>query len=141
MRYFIYSSAGTTQPTSHSTTRFVPSTDRLLPTVPYFPHSDLPRPDTRDTYLNPSCQSHSFFNVHNDSLMLSSHTKDSITQAIHAGWAESTLKCYTGTIKQFIHFCDAERVPEHLRFPTDEFVLCAFAASSVKKHAGGTPQN
>ena len=139
MQSFIYSSAGTTQPASYSTTRFVPSIDRYPPTFPHFPHSGLTRPDTRDTHPNPTCQSHSFFGVHNDSLMLSSHTKDSITRAIHAGWAESTLKRYTGTIKQFIHFCDAERVPEHLRFPTDEFVLCAFAASSVKKHAAGTP--
>ena len=38
-------------------------------------------------------------------------------------------------------FCDEEHVPEHLRFPADEFVLCAFAASSFKKHAGGTPRS
>jgi hypothetical protein len=84
---------------------------------------------------------HPFFNVHNDSLLLSTHAKDHIIQAIQNGWADSTLRRYSGSIKQFIRFCDAERVPEHLRFPADEFVLCAFAASSFGKHAGGTPRS
>lgn len=61
--------------------------------------------------------------------------------AIQGSWAESTLKRYSGTIKQFIRFCDSERIPEHLRFPADEFVLCAFAASSFGRHAGGTPRS
>lgn len=51
------------------------------------------------------------------------------------------MKRYSGSIKQFIHFCDSENVPEHLRFPADEFVLCAFAASSLSKHSGGTPRS
>jgi len=37
-----------------------------------------------------------------------------------------------------VTFCDAEGVPPHLRFPSDEFVLCAFAASSLGTLAGTT---
>jgi hypothetical protein len=108
------------------------------PLQPIFQHADV----THVPQLNlPSSDPHSFFNVHNDSLLLSPQAKNHVTQAIQGGWANSTIKRYSGTIKQFIRFCDAERVPEHLRFPADEFVLCAFAASSFGKHAGGTPRS
>jgi hypothetical protein len=102
----------------------------LLPhaTALAIPSSNLPYP-------------HSFFNLDEQPALLSSHTKRYITQAIQSSWADSTLKRYSGTIKQFILFCDNERVPEHLRFPADEFVLCAFAASSLGRHAGGTPRS
>jgi hypothetical protein len=96
-------------------------------------------PPSQGTPLDPSPGPHSFFSVHNDSLLLSSQARDQVTQALQNGWADSTLKRYSGSIKQYVRFCDAERVPEHLRFPADEFVLCAFAASSFGKHAGGTP--
>jgi hypothetical protein len=82
-----------------------------------------------------------FFSIQNDSLSLSSHAKGNVTRAIQGGWATATLNRYTGSIKQFIRFCDEERVPENLRFPTDEFILCAFAASSFGRHAGGTPRS
>ena len=123
MRSLIYSSAGTTCPVSYDMTRSVPLTDDHLPPPQPLPHSDLPIMNTRDNHSIPPCQPHSFFNIHNNFLMLSSFKKDSITRAIQAGWAESTLKQYTGTIKQFIRFCDAEHVPEHLHFPADEFIL------------------
>jgi hypothetical protein len=93
------------------------------------------------TLTRPRPVNYPLFNVHNNSILLSSQAKDHVTQAIQSGWADSTLKRYSGSIKQFIRFCDAERVPEHLRFPADEFVLCAFAASSFGKHAGGTPRS
>jgi hypothetical protein len=83
----------------------------------------------------------SFFDVRDGSLLLSSHARNHVTQAIQSGWADSTLRRYSGSIKQFLRFCDAERVPSHLRFPADEFVLCAFAASSCGRHAGGTPRS
>ena len=73
--------------------------------------------------------------------MLSSHARDHISLAIQNGWARSTVKWYAGTIKQYILFCDAEHVPEHLRFPAYKFVLCAFAASSLGRHARITPRN
>jgi hypothetical protein len=60
---------------------------------------------------------------------------------IQSGWASTTVKCYSGSIRQFIRFCDSESIPEHLRFPADKFVLCAFAASSLGRHGGGTPRS
>lgn len=83
---------------------------------------------------------HPFFNIRDNTLLLSSQARNDITRAIRGSWAGSTLRRYTGSIKQYIRFCDAERVPERLRFPADEFVLCAFAASSLGRHAGGTPR-
>jgi hypothetical protein len=81
-----------------------------------------------------------FFSVRESSLMLSDRARDAVDMAIRGSWAETTLSRYMGAIKQFIRFCDAERVPEHFRFPADEFVLCAFAASSFGRHTGATPR-
>jgi hypothetical protein len=83
---------------------------------------------------------HALFSVENNSTLLSQHTKSHVSQAIQNSLASSTLDRYSGSIKQFLRFCDAERVPEHLRFPADEFILCAFAASSFGRHAGSTPR-
>ena len=82
-----------------------------------------------------------FFEIDTCSPLLSPRTRDHVSLAIQNSWAESTVKRYSGTIKQYILFCDTERVPDHLRFPADEFVLCAFAASSLGKHARTTPRN
>jgi hypothetical protein len=96
--------------------------------------SSLPQPSS--TTLQ-----HSFFDVQNNSHVLSRQSKHHVTRAIQNGWAESTVKRYSGAIEQFIRFCDSEGVPTHLRFPADEFVLCAFAASSVGIHSRSTPRN
>ena len=64
-----------------------------------------------------------------------------VNQAIQSGWADSTIRCYSGAIKHFNRFCDSEGIPENLCFPADEFVLCAFAASSIGKHTRSTPSN
>lgn len=61
-----------------------------------------------------------------------------VNQAIQGSWAESTIKHYTGSIKHFICFCDSKQVLDSLHFPTDKFVLCAFIASSLGRHAGNT---
>ena len=90
--------------------------------------------------IPPSCQN-SFFTVNDNSLLFSEQTRGHITQAIQSGWAGSMVKCYSGAIDQFIRFCDTEHILEHLHFPTDEFILCAFAASSLGKHARTTPRN
>ena len=138
MRSLLYSSAGTFHPPGEAPTITNPyASDPILVSPPLVPtpHSNPP------VSLNLPPDKHPFFNVQDDSLLLSKHAKSHVTQAIQGGWAESTLRRYTGTIKQFIRFCDAERVPEHLRFPADEFVLCAFAASSFGRHAGGTPRS
>jgi hypothetical protein len=107
-----------------------------------YPFACLPTNTTLQTQRGPTLPyPHSFFNVNDNSTLLSEHTKDYVSQAIQNSLADSTVKCYSGAIKQFIRFCDAERVPERLRFPADEFVLCAFAASSLRRHAGGTPRS
>ena len=72
--------------------------------------------------------------------MLSAQAKKGISYAIQNSWSKTTLQRYTGAIQQFINFCIAEKIPDSLRFPADEFVLCAFAASSAGKHAGSTPR-
>ena len=82
-----------------------------------------------------------FFDIGIDSPLLSPRARGHVSLAIQNGWAESTMKRYSGTIKQYVRFCDTERIPDHMRFPADEFVLCAFAASSLGKHARTTPRN
>jgi hypothetical protein len=149
MRSLVQSSAGVFQPplqVLRDTAQDGTDTVTFPYAVPQLPLGNtlpasrpIPRPSSGA--CGPVPNPTSFFNVQNDSLLLSTHTKDHVTRAIQGGWAESTLKRYTGTIKQFIRFCDTEHVPEHLRFPADEFVLCAFAASSFGRHAGGTPRS
>jgi hypothetical protein len=122
----------------------------VLPTVPYPSFGStlhtLPLADQRIPASSPpqplsTTPQHSFFDVHNDSHVLSHQSKHHVTRAIQSGWAESTVKRYSGAIEQFIRFCDSEGIPSHLRFPADEFVLCAFAASSVGIHSRSTPRN
>lgn len=123
MRSFQSSSAGPPSPSAFSNSSYYVPPSRLDEPIIIHTPTDIrpPQPET----LVP--HQHSFFNLQNNSLLLSSQAKNYVTQAIQSSWSESTIKRYTGTIKQYIHFCDAERIPEHLRFPADEFVLCAFA--------------
>lgn len=112
----------------------LPNPHVLLPT-----YHDVSTP--RQTALPaPLPNSHSFFDVRDDSHLVSSHSRHHVNRAIRNGWAGSTVKRYSGSIDQFIRFCDAEGVPDHMRFPADEFVLCAFAASSAGIHARTTPR-
>ena len=133
----LYSSAGTFHPPGEApaiTNSHASDPTLVSPLLVPTPNSNPP------VCLNLPPDKHLFFNVQDDLLLLSKHAKSHVTQAIQGDWAESTLRRYTGTIKQFICFCDTEQVLEHLRFPADEFVLCAFAASSFGRHAGGTPR-
>ena len=91
--------------------------------------------------MKPSTTRHSFFEVDNSSQLLSSQAKNHVNQAIQNGWAKTTISRYSSAVEQFIRFCDSEGVPEHLRFPADEFVLCAFAASSLGIHSRSTPSS
>lgn len=143
MRSLTQSSAGPPGPISHTSLSghsFRPTDGSpIRGQQPFSCHPTTTSPNSQsDSSVSPP---NPFFNVRNDSLFLSSQARNDVTRAIQGGWATSTLKRYTGTIKQFIRFCDTERVPESLRFPADEFVLCAFAASSFGKHAGGTPRS
>jgi hypothetical protein len=91
---------------------------------------------------NPPPQPQSpFFDVAGNSRIVTSRSRTQLNWVIQNSWASSTLKRYSGAIHQFIRFCDEEGVPGHLRFPADEFVLCAFAASSAGHHSSSTPRN
>ena len=72
---------------------------------------------------------------------ISSRSRAYITRAIQNGWAKSTINRYSSSVELFLRFCDDEFVPSHLRFPADEFVLCAFAASSLGRHSQSTVSN
>jgi hypothetical protein len=124
-----------------------------LPTTPSRRSSEPTRPtcdsspvnrDTPSSILTrqfPLTNQHSFFDVESNTLLLSPQSKRHVTRALQNGWAKTTVSRYSGAIKQFIRFCDTEGIPGHLRFPADEFVLCAFAASSAGIHSRSTPQN
>lgn len=144
MRSFTQSSAGipiggnspypTLVPVSHNLAIAISHSQPSAPTQPDPP----PVTYTPSLPTSPILSRNSFFNVSNNSNVVSPSARDHVNQAIRGCWAESTVKRYSGSIEQFIRFCDAERVPENLRFPADEFVLCAFAASSLRKHSGST---
>ena len=102
--------------------------------APAIPMAALPQPAT------PRASRRPFFNVDDDIPFLSPQSRHHVTRAIQNGWADSTIRRYSGAIDQFIEFCDSEGVPDHLRLPADEFVLCAFAASSIERHARSTAQ-
>jgi hypothetical protein len=138
MRSLTHSSAGppVTEPLR------LPNTSSLAPSdASPTSHLEPPHLTQHPHPTFPHIVQHSFFDVRNDSHVLSLQSKHHVTRAIQSGWAESTVKRYSGSIKQFIRFCDSESVPNHLRFPADEFVLCAFAASSAGVHSRNTPRN
>ncbi|KAJ7061776.1 hypothetical protein C8F01DRAFT_1286843 [Mycena amicta] len=74
-------------------------------------------------------------------IQLSNSSLRKLRNALHHGWATSTATNYGYAVDRFLRFCDAENIPSHLRLPTDEFVLCAFAASGAGIHAGSTARN
>ena len=140
MHSLTHSSAGTVDvlPPLNQASHNHPSS-YLVPVAPSH-GSDAPN---NPHHLHPLSRHHEpfpFFHIDNNSLLFSQRTKNHIAHAMQGALTETTLRCYSGAVKQFILFCDQERIPEHLRFPADEFVLCAFTASSLGKHAGGTPR-
>ena len=115
-----------------------------FPTSSYCSHPYLPTGNTPYNLALPDpipVSQHPFFTADIDTPFLSTHSKQSVTQAIQSAWATSTVKRYSGAVKQFIHFCNVEGIPHHLCFPADEFLLCAFAASSLGRHSRGTVRN
>ncbi|KAJ7477503.1 DNA breaking-rejoining enzyme [Mycena latifolia] len=74
-------------------------------------------------------------------LHLSQRIIDSVDHAFQHGWGDSTLANYGSTVDRFLAFCTGEGVPIKFQLPADEFVLCAFAASSAGIHAGSTARN
>ncbi|QRW03528.1 hypothetical protein RhiLY_02527 [Ceratobasidium sp. AG-Ba] len=55
--------------------------------------------------------------------------------------APSTQAGYRSAWNLFVKFCDEHGIDDSLRFPADELVLCAFAASHAGLKAGGTVLN
>ena len=145
MRSFTQCSAGSCVPIPIPTTSYPthqhPCTSQPVPTAPTSTcqlatsHTTLPCPDPIPVSQHP------FFTVDIDTPFLSTHSKQRVTQAIQSAWATSTVKRYSGAVKQFIRFCNVEGIPHHLRFPADEFLLCTFAASSLGRHSRGTVRN
>jgi hypothetical protein len=77
----------------------------------------------------------SFFRINNnDSHSLLDQVVDQVNEAIQNGWLKSTINHYSGSIHQFILFCDLLHIPQSLHFPADKFILCTFATSSSGKH-------
>lgn len=74
-------------------------------------------------------------------LHLSQATLNSIDRTLQHGWADPTLANYGNAVDRFLAFCESEGVPHNFQLPADEFVLCAFAASSAGIHAGSTARN
>ena len=141
MRSLSQSSAGFPAAPLSSSLSTIPVTPvRPLRSAQLIPPSSIVHPlaAPNTIHLNTPSEHHPFFDIGTNSSILSPRARDHVSLAIQNSWARSTVKRYSGTIKQFILFCDAERIPEHLRFPADEFVLCAFAASSLGKHARTT---
>ena len=141
MRSLTHSSADTScfSRSRHDLPTFSP----LTPLYP--PETQLPNHETVTplrTHPTPHTPNRpSFFDVVDDTQLLSPRSMNHVNQAIQSGWADSTIRRYSGAIKHFNRFCDSEGIPENLRFPADEFVLCAFSASSIGKHTRSTPSN
>jgi len=64
-----------------------------------------------------------------------------MAQALENGWAKSMLAGYACHVTHFLNFCKQEQVPSALKFPADEFVLCAYAASDAGHISASTIQN
>ncbi|KIJ53918.1 hypothetical protein M422DRAFT_24925 [Sphaerobolus stellatus SS14] len=89
---------------------------------PFPSHPTLPPPPT----------------ITSDPCNLSSQTKKQLKQALDNSLAPSTVGGYKLAIRRFNAFCERENIPSHLRWPADEFVLCAFAASHAGRVTGST---
>ncbi|KAF9444658.1 hypothetical protein P691DRAFT_835980, partial [Macrolepiota fuliginosa MF-IS2] len=73
--------------------------------------------------------------------ILSNNTLLKIKTTIQGSLAPSTLRTYRNAVTQFHIFCDQERIPRHVRTPTPEIVLCAFAADDLGQVASSTIRN
>jgi hypothetical protein len=84
---------------------------------------------------------HSHLPVNINDIHLSNAAISAVEHVLQHGWADSTLMNYGSAVDRFQAFCAAEGVPHKFQLPADEFVLCAFAASSAGVHAGSTARN
>lgn len=73
--------------------------------------------------------------------ILSTRMLQNVSHAIQHSWASSTLTNYGQAVDRYMHFCKQESIPVNMRFPANEFVLCAFAAENAGILAGTTVRN
>ncbi|KAF8581630.1 hypothetical protein K439DRAFT_1647853 [Ramaria rubella] len=67
--------------------------------------------------------------LHQRSIRAITHAKNDLQLALSHSLASSNLKGYGHTVKQYLKFCDKEKIPRKLRWPANKLVLCSFAAS------------
>ena len=61
-----------------------------------------------------------------------------VQHAISLAWAPATRARYDVSVKEYLTFCDNEKVPDADRLPASEMLLALFAASLVGRVAGAT---
>ncbi|KAJ6535788.1 hypothetical protein B0H19DRAFT_1271504 [Mycena capillaripes] len=124
------------RPLSYSTTSSpVKQNSRKVP-VARPSHKRHPKPRLFHKFFNHSILPHNLPDIH-----LSTGAIANVNYALEHGWADTTLTNYGGVVDEFLGFCAIEGVPSKFQLPADEFVLCAFAASSAGVHAGSTVRN
>jgi Phage integrase, N-terminal SAM-like domain len=72
---------------------------------------------------------------------LSPSSRERVHLAIQRSLAPTTLRSYQATIKLFHTFCDQEGIPNSMRTPTPELLLCAFAAEGLDRLTRNTIRN
>jgi len=82
-----------------------------------------PPPSLRPDAVNPS---------------FSTKTLSLLDKSLRNSLSASTIAGYSLALTRFLDFCNLEDVPPELRFPANEFVLCAFAASNAGRMSGDT---
>lgn len=145
MRSFEHSSAGSWP--SHNALISTPTVSPLAAT-PHSPRKPRSRSALNQRSHPPSpARSRIFRNAYDqtapplDKLQLSSRSVANVELALRNGWADSTLMGYGQAVARFMRFCDDERLPANVRLPANDFLLCAFAASSAGRHAGSTARS
>jgi hypothetical protein len=68
-------------------------------------------------------------------------TSSKVVEALEGGWAPRTRRGHSSSVRRYLNFCHAERVPQDLRLPAVEQVVCAFAASRTGVISGSTARN
>jgi hypothetical protein len=71
-------------------------------------------------------------------LSLSAKTLNLLDKTLQNSLSASTISGYSLALTRFLKFCNLENIPLELRFPANEFVLCAFAASNAGQVSGNT---
>lgn len=70
--------------------------------------------------------------------LLSAKTLSLLNKSIRNSLSASTIAGYSLALSRFLDFCNQENIPPELRFPANEFVLSAFAASNAGLLSGNT---